>query len=40
MKVLLIYPDTNQKSVIPKKLINIEPLGLEYLAGSIPEHQV
>ncbi len=40
MKVLLIYPDTSQQSVIPKKLINIEPLGLEYLAGSIPEHQV
>ncbi|HEX9912932.1 MAG TPA: radical SAM protein, partial [candidate division Zixibacteria bacterium] len=40
MKVLLIYPDTSQESVIPKKLINIEPLGLEYLAGTIPEHQV
>jgi len=40
MKVILIYPDTSEKSVIPKKLINIEPLGLEYLAGTIPEHQV
>lgn len=40
MKVLLIYPDTDELSVIPKKLINIEPLGLEYLAGAIPEHQV
>ena len=40
MKVLLIYPDTSPESVIPKKLINIEPLGLEYLAGAIPEHQV
>ncbi len=40
MKVLLIYPDTDKLSVIPKKLINIEPLGLEYLAGAIPEHQV
>ncbi|HVP35829.1 MAG TPA: radical SAM protein [Terriglobales bacterium] len=40
MKVLLIYPDTSPESVIPKKLINIEPLGLEYLAGAIPEHEV
>jgi radical SAM superfamily enzyme YgiQ (UPF0313 family) len=40
MRVLLIYPDTDRLSVIPKKLINIEPLGLEYLAGAIPEHQV
>jgi radical SAM superfamily enzyme YgiQ (UPF0313 family) len=40
MKVLLIYPDTSRQSLIPKKLINIEPLGLEYVAGSIPEHQV
>lgn len=40
MKVLLIYPDTDQLSVIPKKLINIEPLGLEYLAGTIPQHEV
>jgi radical SAM superfamily enzyme YgiQ (UPF0313 family) len=40
MRVLLIYPDTDQLSVIPNKLINIEPLGLEYLAGAIPEHQV
>jgi radical SAM superfamily enzyme YgiQ (UPF0313 family) len=40
MRVLLIYPDTDQLSVIPNKLINIEPLGLEFLAGAIPEHQV
>ena len=40
MKVLLIYPDTSPESVIPKKLINIEPLGLEYLAGAIPGHEV
>ncbi len=40
MKVLLIYPDTDKLSVIPTKLINIEPLGLEYLAGSIPDHEV
>jgi len=40
MKVMLIYPDTSKESVIPKKLINIEPLGLEYLAGTIPDHQV
>jgi radical SAM superfamily enzyme YgiQ (UPF0313 family) len=40
MKVLLVYPDTDEISITPKKLINIEPLGLEYLAGAIPEHQV
>ena len=40
MKVLLVYPDTSKESVIPRKLINIEPLGLEYLAGAIPEHEV
>jgi radical SAM superfamily enzyme YgiQ (UPF0313 family) len=40
MKVLLVYPDTSPESVIPRKLINIEPLGLEYLAGAIPEHEV
>jgi radical SAM superfamily enzyme YgiQ (UPF0313 family) len=40
MKVLLIYPDTSPESIIPRKLINIEPLGLEYLAGTIPEHEV
>jgi len=40
MKVLLIYPDTAPESVIPKRLINIEPLGLEYLAGTIPDHEV
>jgi radical SAM superfamily enzyme YgiQ (UPF0313 family) len=40
MKVLLIYPDSDQLSVIPRKLINIEPLGLEYLAGTIPQHEV
>ncbi|OGC81681.1 MAG: hypothetical protein A2W07_06510 [candidate division Zixibacteria bacterium RBG_16_43_9] len=40
MKVLLVYPDTDRISIIPKKLINIEPLGLEYLAGAIPEHEV
>ena len=40
MKVLLIYPDTGPESVIPKRLINVEPLGLEYLAATIPEHEV
>jgi radical SAM superfamily enzyme YgiQ (UPF0313 family) len=40
MKILLIYPDTSPESVIPSRLINIEPLGLEYLAGTIPEHEV
>jgi len=40
MKVLLVYPDSDEISIVPKKLMNIEPLGLEYLAGAIPEHQV
>ena len=40
MRVLLIYPDTDPLSVIPNKLINIEPLGLEYLAGAVPDHDV
>lgn len=40
MKVLLIYPDTDQLSIIPSGLINIEPLGLEYLAGALPDHDV
>jgi radical SAM superfamily enzyme YgiQ (UPF0313 family) len=40
MRVLLIYPDTDPLSVIPNKLINIEPLALEYLAGAIPDHDV
>jgi radical SAM superfamily enzyme YgiQ (UPF0313 family) len=40
MKVLFVYPDTDRMSIVPKKLINIEPLGFEYLAGAIPEHQV
>jgi radical SAM superfamily enzyme YgiQ (UPF0313 family) len=40
MRVLLIYPDTDPLSVIPDKLINIEPLALEYLAGAVPDHDV
>jgi radical SAM superfamily enzyme YgiQ (UPF0313 family) len=40
MKVLLIYPDTDPLSVIPSGLINIEPLGLEYLAGDLSGHDV
>jgi radical SAM superfamily enzyme YgiQ (UPF0313 family) len=40
MKVLLIYPDTDPLSVIPTGLINIEPLGLEYLAGELYDHDV
>lgn len=40
MRVMLIYPDTDPLSIIPKKLINIEPLGLEYLAGSLRHHDV
>lgn len=40
MKVLLIYPDTDPMSVIPSSVINIEPLGLEYLAGELIQHDV
>jgi len=40
MKILLIYPDTDPMSVIPSGLINIEPLGLEYLAGHLSSHDV
>jgi len=40
MKILLIYPDTDPLSIIPKGLINIEPLGLEYLAGALYDYDV
>ncbi len=40
MNVLLIYPDTDPLSIIPNGLINIEPLGLEYLAGDLSDHDV
>jgi radical SAM superfamily enzyme YgiQ (UPF0313 family) len=40
MRVLLIYPDTDPLSVIPRGLINVEPLALEYLAAAIPNHDV
>jgi radical SAM superfamily enzyme YgiQ (UPF0313 family) len=40
MNVLLIYPDTDPLSIIPGGLINIEPLGLEYLAGDLNDHDV
>jgi len=40
MRILLTYPDTDPLSVIPSGLINIEPLGLEYLAGALPDHDV
>lgn len=40
MNVLLIYPDTDPMSIVPEGLINIEPLGLEYLAGELPDHDV
>jgi radical SAM superfamily enzyme YgiQ (UPF0313 family) len=40
MNVLLIYPDTDPLSIIPSGLINIEPLGLEYLAAELPSHDV
>lgn len=40
MKIMLIYPDTDPLSIIPKKLINIEPLGLEYIAGVLTDHDV
>ena len=40
MKVILIYPDTEPVSVIPSGFINIEPLGLEHLAGELYNHDV
>jgi len=40
MNVLLIYPDTDPLSIVPRRLINIEPLGLEYLAGELEDHNV
>ncbi len=40
MKILLIYPDIDPLSIVPDTLINIEPLGLEYLAGELPDHEV
>jgi radical SAM superfamily enzyme YgiQ (UPF0313 family) len=40
MRVLLIHPDTDPLSVIPQGLINVEPLGLEYLAAVLPNHDV
>ena len=40
MRLLLIYPDTDPLSIIPKGLINIEPLGLEYLAAGLRQHDV
>jgi len=40
VQVLLIYPDTDPLSIIPDGLINIEPLGLEYLAGDLRGHDV
>jgi len=40
MNVLLIYPDTDPLSIIPGGLINIEPLGLEFLAGDLVDHDV
>ncbi len=40
MRVLLIYPDTDPLSIVPHRLINIEPLALEYLAAAIPNHDV
>ncbi|MEW6050771.1 MAG: radical SAM protein [Candidatus Zixiibacteriota bacterium] len=40
MRILLVYPDTDPLSVIPRGLINIEPLGLEYLAGALNNHDV
>ncbi|MEW6412833.1 MAG: radical SAM protein [Candidatus Zixiibacteriota bacterium] len=40
MKVMLIYPDVDPLSIIPGRLINIEPLQMEYLAAMIPEQDV
>ncbi len=40
MRILLIYPDTDPMSITPSKLMNIEPLGLEYVAGALSGHDV
>lgn len=40
MRILLIYPDTDTLSIIPSGLINIEPLGLEYVAAELNDHDV
>ena len=40
MKITLAYPNIDPLSIIPGRLINIEPLQLEYLAGMLPDHDV
>lgn len=40
MRIQLIYPDTDPMSITPSKLMNIEPLGLEYVAGALSDHDV
>lgn len=40
MNILLIYSEVDSLSITPRSLINIEPLGLEYLAGNLNDHDV
>lgn len=40
MKILLINPPYPPKSIGFKNLITVEPLVLEYLGATVPEHQV
>lgn len=40
MRILLFYPDTEPLSITPNRLMNIEPLGLEYVAGALSDHEV
>jgi radical SAM superfamily enzyme YgiQ (UPF0313 family) len=40
MRVLLLYPRNPEIIIGSKGLMDFEPLGLEYLAASIPEHEV
>src|SRR4030042_5458715 len=40
MKILLIQPDTSQKLVGFTSMVRPEPLALEIIAASVPEHEV
>ncbi len=40
MRVLLVQPDSNRTCIGFKRLARPEPLGLEMVAGSVPDHDV
>ncbi|MHB0869597.1 MAG: cobalamin-dependent protein [Chloroflexota bacterium] len=40
MRILLIQPDSNKTCIGFKRLARPEPLALEMVAGSVPEHEV